>query len=415
MSNSKTNVSADPALDHKLIDLADYQPIEIPTHNRTKTTSITLYDASNIDSMPWPNTDDAPFARGYLVPLVKDGTKHYIDNIDAEMRVLLVGKHVIPLLIVKNKYNNAYVCSPYAHYVSLALDSLHLIKNRWMRKGIELSLRGFGKLLRKGHINRLVYVNHWLLSTDLYPKNISSEDLTAITAFLKETFPDSAIAFRSINAKTNASLKTDLQNCGFKLVATRQIYLTNTGEKDLFNTRIIKSDLRLWKENDYEVIDETQLTPQDLNRILKLYKIVAVEHHSHLNPQLNIRFIKLMINQGFLKIKALKKNGKIDGVVGFYERNNIFMCPFFGYDKGHADKNRLYRLLSTLLLLEASKKNCVFHQSSGASFYKKIRRATGHQEFMGLYCRHLPLRQRLPWLTIKTIMNSAGTIFMKKY
>lgn len=415
MTNSTIDLPSETTLEQKLKDLVDYHPLEKRAHSPLPGKTIGIYDASNIDKLPWPISEEGRFARRYFTPLVKDGIKHYIDNINAEIRLLVVSEHVIPILVVNNDYSNAYVCSPHAHYVSLALDSLHVIKNSWVRRGVQSLLKGFGKLLLKGEINQIVYVNHWLLSTDLYPQNLTPEDIGAITSFLKKEFPRCAIAMRSINQKTNQTLHKQLKKCGFNFIASRQVYLTDTGDKSLFSTRIIKSDLRLWKDNDYEVIDDKQLTSNDFTRILKLYNIVSLEHHSHLNPQLNARYIKIMIEQGFLKVKALKLNGNIDGVVGYFEKNNQFMCPFFGYDKSHPDKNRLYRLLSTLLLLEASKKASIFHQSAGASFYKKIRRAVGHQEYMAIYTSHLPPKQRFTWGFLRSIMNSAGTIFMRKY
>ncbi len=419
MTNSTLDLDVKGSLERQQSTFLEYQLTDrfIPDqiNDDVQPIALKLYDAANINLLPWPDTEEARFAKRYLVPLIKQGTKYFIDNIDADLRVLQVDSHIIPLLIVKNDYANAYVCSPYAHYISLALESLFVIKSPMLRKAAEKMLIGFGKLLKQGDINQIVYVNHWLLSTDLYPKTLTTQQIGCITAFLKEEFPQYAIAFRSLNAKTNSPLQSSLKMCGFERIASRQIYLTNTKDQALFNTRIIKSDLRLWNDKDYEVIETKQLTSNDYDRILSLYKTVSLEHHSHLNPQLNMNFIKLMIEQGFLKIKALRKNGVIDGIVGYHTRNHIFMCPFFGYDKSHADKNRIYRLLSTLLLLEAAKNHNTFHQSAGASFYKKIRRAAGQQEYMSVYSAHLSLKQRFSWWSLKAVMNTAGPIFMKKY
>jgi len=374
-----------------------------------------LYDATNIDNIAWPNTEAASFARKYLIPFIKNGTKHYISNIDAEMRLMHIGQHVVPIVIVNNNYENAYVCSPYAHYISLALDSLHLIKSKILRKVVQSSLKGLGHLLRKVRINQIVYVNHWLLSTDLYPEGITIEQTDAITKFLKLQFPEHAIAFRSINNKTNESLKNNLEKCGYNLIASRQVYITNPKNQALFQTRIVKSDLKLWNERDYQVCEHQQLTNKDIERILTLYNTVTLEHHSHLNPQLNENFVKLMMEQRILNLKALKKDNVIDGVVGYFHHDNVFMCPFFGYDKSHQDTNRLYRLLSTMLLLEAAKDKTYFHQGAGASFYKKIRRAVNHQEYLGVYCSHLSAPRRFVWRSLKAMMNTVGVIFMKKY
>lgn len=376
---------------------------------------INIYDAANVDEISWPNTEGADLAKRYLLPLVKEGTLHYIDNIDAKVCLLAVDQHVLPLVIVNENYENSYVCSPYGHYILLALESMTLIKNRYFRKSAEKIVKGLGKVLKIGKINKIIYVNNWLFSTDLYPDDITQEQIAAITAFIRKKFPQHAIAFRSINAVTNKLLKDNLKNCSFKSIVSRQVYLTDTKNQSIFKTRIVKSDLKLWRENDYKVIDKNDMSLEDSERILELYKILCLEHHSKLNPQVNSAFIKLMMDRQLLEFKALKKNGTIEGIVGFIERNQIFHCPFIGFDKSQKDQTKLYRLLSTMLLLEANKKSGILHQSAGASFYKTIRRAEGCLEYMAVHTDHLPLKQKFAWSLLKIMMNTAAAPFMKKY
>ncbi len=383
--------------------------------DKQEISSVAIFDTHSLNQLSWPNNEEAQFGRLYLTAMIKQGPAHYIDNVAAEMKLLKVDDHIIPLLIVNNNYHNSYICSPFAHYISLGLESLHMIKNRILRKITKKSMKCFGKLLSTGRINRIVYVNHWLLSTDLYPKDLTSQQVAAISTFLQKKFPKHAIAFRSINKKTTPHLKSNLKRAGFQFIASRHIYLSNIQDPALFQTRIIKSDLRMWKELDYEIVEGHQLTDGDFERILQLYNNVSLEHHSTLNPQYNLEYIKLITKMGFLHIKALKKNEVIDGVVGYFVRDNVFMSPFFGYDKEHVDKTRLYRLLSTMLYLEASKNATTFHQGAGASFYKTVRRAVGQQEYFGIYSAHLPLKQRMAWSTLKNTINTAGAFYMKKY
>ena len=90
-------------------------------------------------------------------------------------------------------------------------------------------------------------------------------------------------------------------------------------------------------------------------------------------------------------------------------------CPFFGYDKNEPDHTVIYRLLNTALLLAAKEKQLIFHQSAGASFYKKIRRAEGCLESMAIYTEHLPQKQRLSWKILKFFINGIAPRFMEKY
>jgi len=105
----------------------------------------------------------------------------------------------------------------------------------------------------------------------------------------------------------------------------------------------------------------------------------------------------------------------IEGVVGFYIKDSVMMCPLFGYDKSLDNSNQIYRLLSTCLLLEAKENKCLFHQSAGGSFYKKIRRAVSFTESMAIYTKHLPLQQKFPWFTLRTFINNFAIPYMQKY
>lgn len=101
-------------------------------------------------------------------------------------------------------------------------------------------------------------------------------------------------------------------------------------------------------------------------------------------------------------------------MAGFFERGGVMYCPIFGYDKDDPEHTIIYRLLSTTLLLEARDKGWIFHQSAGASFYKKIRRAEGYMEYMAVYTRHLSYKQRASWSLLGSLINLASP-FIKNY
>lgn len=377
--------------------------------------SITIYNETNIDQLDWKDTHQGESAERYFAPLVKNGIGRYVNNIQAKTALLKIDNFLFPLLIASDNYDDSYVCSPYGHYILLALESLFLVKNQFMRRAAQFGLCRFGQILRKSGLNRTVYVNHWLFSTDLHPNDLASDQISCLTTFLKKEFPKHAIIFRSINPLACSPLKKTLKRQGFQFIAGRQIHMTDVKNPDLFKTRIIKSDLKLWKEHDYEVVDQKQLTADDDARILELYSLLSIKHHSSLNPQFNINFISLFKQHPLFQLKALKKNGQIEAVVGYANYNRTLICSFIGYNKDHPEKTRLYRLLSTMLLLEAKQQADVFHQSAGASFYKKIRRAQSSIEYQGVYLSHLPYKQRFAWHLLRQVMNNAAIHFMEKY
>lgn len=376
---------------------------------------VTLYDKFNLDELTEQYSDQTFPIDLHYIDMVRNGPKYYIDNIAGEVFLLKIGERVLPILVAENNYTNSYVCSPHAHYISLALESLHLFENRWVRQGIKTWLKLFGSLLKKGDINRVVYVNHSFFSTDIQPNDLSQEEIEHIVELLKQRFPQHAIAFRSINQKTCPALLTSLRNVGFSLIMSKYSYFTNPQDDSLFQTRIIKSDLKVWNESEYKIIDNLEIVGNYEEVVLKLYESLSIDDHSAYNPRINKQFLQLMLENSKLRFFALEKEGKIDGVMGYVEQDNILMCPFFGYDKRHPDRNRVYRLMSTFLLLEAKSKKCLFHQSSGASFYKKIRRASGFQEYLAVFTKHLPKKQRSIWSLLAKMINSSAQSIMKKY
>ena len=116
-----------------------------------------------------------------------------------------------------------------------------------------------------------------------------------------------------------------------------------------------------------------------------------------------------------MQIIVLKKEGRIDGVVGYTCRNGMMTCSLFGYDKTLSPKTALYRLLSTLLMTKARELDVIFHQSAGASTYKSIRKAKNCIEYLAVYHQHLPIRRKVPWWLLKGLCNTLGIYFMKKY
>ena len=377
-------------------------------------TIVRLYDRSNFEELPWPNTVEAKETRAFLTPLIQDGVGKYIDNIHTSLMALCVDNLVLPISINDAEYANSYVCSPYGQYVLYAAESISSLKKRWWTSSLQFLIKGLGVALRGGKINKVVIVNNWFFSTNLYP-NLSEEQVSEIRRVLEERFPDHAIMFRSIHTYQEDTLFRSLKNQHFNLIASRQVFFLNTQKEEIFNSRLFKSDFKLLRESAYETISCDHLSEQDAPRITSLYRSVYLNRHSQLNPQLNEDFMRLVIRSKILKFRGLKKDGDLEAIVGHYTREGVFNCPLLGYDIDRSPQDKLYRLTSTILTLKAKEEKTIFHLSSGASFFKKIRKAEGNIEYHAVYHRHLPYYRRLPWTILKGVSNSIGIPFMRYY
>lgn len=384
----------------------------VPTYS---TQDLRLYDAHQLEQCPWPQNIEGEYARRFLTPMIKRGVSTYIENIQTDLRVLVWDDLVLPISINETEYENSYVCSPYSYYISYAKESLKLLTQKGIYHALNTLLWGVSKVLNLCQVNKVVVVNNWFYSTNLYP-SLKPQQLVVIAEFLQNQFPDHAIIFRSIDPCTSATSYQTLQQIDFDYIASRQIFFIDSANQSaLFESRLFKSDQKLLKNSGYEIIDGEQLIKEDLSRVLGLYRDLYIHKYSDLNPQFTEDFLRLVVTEKLMNFQALKKDGRIDGVVGYIQRNGMMFSPFFGYDRTIPQETALYRLLCTLLMLEAKRQNLFFHLSSGASTFKKIRKAHSCIEYMAVYHRHLSFKRRIPWLVLKNICNSLGIIYMKRY
>lgn len=377
----------------------------------SKINEVRLYDEANIDTLPWPDTEDARWIGPFLEHLVKNGIHHYVDNIETKMMILTVNDLILPITVNEGEYSNSYVCSPYGHYILYGLEYIQTMQNRVLKGLLTPLLKALGKIFQSCSLNKVVTINNWPFSTNLYPP-MSEDEIVAIKNEMQKRYPQHAILFRSIHEYNGSGIYQALQRCSFNLIATRKIFFIPHENEEVFASRAFKSDLKLLRESNYTEVEET--SREDSERIQTLYTKIYCDRHSDLNPQFNKRFISLVIDCHFPYMKVLQKDGRIDAVAGYFYRNGEMFAPFLGYDAS-MQSAKLYRLTCTVLTLEAKKRNLAFNLSAGAAFYKTIRKAEGALEWLAVYHKHLPFFRRFPWLLLRCIVNTIGIPVIRNY
>jgi hypothetical protein len=285
---------------------------------------VKLFDSFNIDNLQWPQTSSADAAKNFLIPIIKNGTSFYFNNIKTTMSALQIDDIVLPVTINRADYNNSYVCSPYGHYVGYCHDQL----SGKSKKILSPLIDAYGSLFKASKINQVVMVNNWLYSTNLYPK-LSTKQIQQIKDFLIQKYPSHTLIFRSINDAQLPELTQILKDEKFKLIPSRIIYLTRADDEKAFKSRMFKSDLTTLSKSEYEI---SSLNREDSQRVAELYRMLNIDKYSKLNPEFKAEFIQLAIDNQLLSFKGLKKNNRLDAVVGFYTRDHMMTSPLFGYD-----------------------------------------------------------------------------------
>lgn len=367
---------------------------------------IALYDKENIDELQWPVNEEAAYTKNFLLPLIKEGSQLFIKNANVQLLALVIDHHVLPLTVSESPINNSYVCSFYGQYIGYGQEEIKRLKNPFLKWSLYHLIRACGKIFKLAQFDKVIFVNNWLISTNLHPP-LSSIQIKALKQFLIDKFPGHAIAFRSINFHDTKRLSEDLKSNGFNFLFSRKVFFFDPKNQETIKSRMYKSDLKLFNEASYKILKNDEIPPEAIPRLLQLYNSLYIEKYSVLNPQLTEKMLELLLKTKFLELRAIEKNGVIEGILGYYSRNETMTSPIFGYDTNKPG-NDAYRIISTILALEAKENQKILNQSSGASSFKKLRRATPHLEYSAIYYQHLAKSRQKAWGMLIKIFNSLG-------
>jgi hypothetical protein len=374
--------------------------------------SPTLYTKENIHTLTFPQTEDGDYARRYLLPMVMDGVEEYICNAhNTQLMLAKVDDVIIPITLSDFHPDNTYTVSPYSHYISYGgYEEVKHLNNPFIEILIKLLLFPVAWYFRAADLDKVAYVNNYLLSTNLYP-SVDSDQLLALSEALPRWFPDRVIVFRSVDTRKNLHILDTLTEEGYDLVLSRQVWFMDPAESVV--SRGYKEDRRVLRNHKYVVVDGKDFSDDDLMRSVVLYNMLYLEKYSYYNPQFAFEFLKLARDAGTLHMRALKHDGKMDGVIGYFIRNGVMTLPLLGYDTSLPQTEGLYRLLTQLTIQEGLRQHLLIHSSSGVGKFKKARGGKSAIEYNAVYHQHLPIWRQVPWKLMKMISKYAIPYFQK--
>jgi len=372
-----------------------------------------LFTRENIHTLVFPETADGDYARRYLLPVIMDGAQKYIRNVyNTQLMLAKVDDVIIPITLSDFHLNNTYTVSPYSHYVSYGgYEEVKHLNNPPVEALIKMIMRPVAWYFRNADLDKVAYVNNYLLSTNLYPP-ISSGQLSALSEALPRWFPERVIVFRSVDAKKNPHMLDILKEKDYEMVLSRQVWYMDAQEAS--RTRQYKEDVRVLRKHGYEIVDGKTLSDDELARALDLYNMLYLEKYSYYNPQFTFEFMKLARDHEILHVRALRRAGQINAVMGFFIRNGAMTQPLFGYDTSLPQEEGLYRLLTLITLQEGLQRNLLVHASGGVGKFKKVRGGKSVIEYNAVYAKHLPAWRQRPWKLIRAISKYAIPYFQKK-
>lgn len=351
---------------------------------------------------------------------VREHAERGIGNLICELQLLDLGRWQMPVSINQGgeRIDNCYVVSPLTAYSGYARDELQRLPSRLLAAVLRPLVAAVERLLKAARIERIVQVNNWLLSTNLYPSDWQGEGLDELTRLLRERFPGHAFGFRSLNPASNGVLLARLRTLGYLAVPSRQVYLfdgRNGADSAYLRHHNCRLDATLLRRSGYRVETGETLTSDEFERIETLYNLLYLNKYSTLNPHYSAAWLAQGQRDGWLELRVLRTAcGRIDGVAGWFASDAVLSAPIVGYDTALPPRAGLYRQLTRLCLEEAAKRRMPLNFSSGAAHFKRLRGGEAQIEYSMVQIAHLPLRQRLVWRTLAALLQGLGVPLMRK-
>lgn len=352
----------------------------------------------------------------------------YINNISTDLLLLDTGDECFPVSINSGNEKtllgekNSYVVSPLTTYVNYARFEIAALGKPWLTWPATALVFLIGIALRLAKVDCLIQINNWLLSTNIYPKDVFSnceKSLDALKRFFITRYPKHGLGFRSLNDLVNHQTITTLHAAGFVAIPSRQVYLFDgsAGEASPFrqkhNTQI---DAKSLAKMSYQLSFGNEFSKADFERCEQLYRRLYIEKYSSLNPQYSAVWLAAGQAHGWLTLLGLRNStGELEGVVGFFENDEVITAPIFGYNTALPTKEALYRRLTQLCLQRAVNQKKLLNFSSGAASFKRLRGGVPAIEYTMIYVAHLNFYRRWCWKILGYLLHKIAVPIMKRW
>ena len=371
----------------------------------------------------WPHA-----AAHYVRDFNNHRNKNYIANLTTELLLLDTGEEYFPVSLnsgnekITSGEKNSYVVSPITTYIDYAQVEIRALNKFWLTWPLGVLVMLFGFALRLARIDRIIHINNWLLSTNLYPASCfhnGQKKIDQLKVFFTNGYPKFAISFRSLNEISNRESIEKLQSAGFIAIPSRQVYLFDgsAGKDALFckkhNTQI---DAKALAKMSYQLSDGSEFSAEDFQRCEQLYRLLYIDKYSSLNPQYSYQWLAAGQQHGWLTLTGLRNpEGKLEGVVGFFENQHVITAPVVGYNTSLPVKEALYRCLTQLCLQRAITHKKLLNFSSGAAEFKRLRGGVPVIEYTMVYIAHLNFYSRWCWKSLGYILHKIAVPLMKRW
>ncbi|ULH13911.1 GNAT family N-acetyltransferase (plasmid) [Deinococcus sp. KNUC1210] len=355
------------------------------------------------EQIEWPPTPDGDYARRTLTPLLTRGSPVFVHNAHVQMGVLSDEQAALPITF-DPAWHDTFTVSPVTHLAHYAAQELHKLALPALDLAGQPLLKLLGLGLRRLGFERTVYVNNWLLSTNLYP-HLTPGQLRAATRTLLQAFPDRPLAWRSLDPARHTLLIGTLEALGYVRVPSRLVTYQDPREPAFWKRSQLRTDASRTRLPMAEEVQHHAFTDDDLRAALRLYQQLYLEKYSSYNPQFTLDFLRLARDERVLELRGLRLNSELKAVRGSVQRAGVTTTPLFGYDLSAPQREGWYRRLSLNVLQDARQDGLLVNASSGVGAFKRARGGVAVPEYTLVLVEHLSAPQRHAWHSLAALME----------
>ncbi|PMO48562.1 hypothetical protein [Vibrio splendidus] len=335
--------------------------------------------------------------------------KNYISNCDQTALMYVNDKNKLPIVINNGEINDMYLSSPKVNYIDYNLDYI-----RRMGKGVIKSMLIFiisllSYILTLCNINRVVYINNFLIP-NIPKNNLSESKVLDIICEFKNNFPRHAIIFKGANVETNKN--------NIMCLLSKKAYiwspsiLKESGKKAVKIRKTLKSDKKNIDNGvlSFEILNYIDI--KESENIRNLYRNLYHNKYSSYSADYTALWFKTLSDpeNGF-SLVGVKHSNELVGFVSYHIGSEMIYSGLVGH-KDINGKLGVYRASIRYLIQQSEYLNKPLHLSSGAGEFKTRRGAKAHMEYDLVATDHLPAVQKMGWWLLTKIYNSLGLKIM---
>ena len=348
--------------------------------------------------------ESAGMAR-WFAPVLADGSDACAENLITRMAFLRHQGIEIPLTHNVADWDNCWICSPFTHFITYAIEEIRRATGPATGKLIGSMLGLWGRRLRGQDFNRVVMVNNALFSTCPWPR-FARASAAPLVGALRERFPGHARIFRSLNHRECPDFIDGLAEHGLILLPSRQVWWYNPDDPVVAGSRDFQADVRMLRRGDLEVVSGRTFVDADYHAAIRLYQQLYIDKYSAHNPRYTARWLKHLQESGILEMTALRApGGDMVGVEGRVETHGVMTSPLVGYDTSLPAKLGLYRRLAAIPLVAARTRGIPLNLSAGVGKFKSLRGGEPVMEFLAVDVHGLPAARQRPWKILAAFAN----------